>query len=42
LAATVDRIEKSVGKKHPEVRNVFIEAESLAKSAREKEAGGNS
>lgn len=42
LSATVDRIEKSVTEKHPEVRNVFIEAESLAKSAREKEAGSSS
>lgn len=40
LSATVDRIEKSITKKHPEVRNVFIEAESLAESAGEQSADG--
>lgn len=41
LAATINRIEKSIREKHPEVRNVFIEAESLAKSAQAKEAAAN-
>lgn len=37
LASAINRIEKSIREKHPEVRNVFIEAESLAKSAQEND-----
>jgi cation diffusion facilitator family transporter len=37
LASAVDRIEKSIRKTHPEVRNIFIEAETLTKSKKARD-----
>jgi cation diffusion facilitator family transporter len=38
VEAAVDRIEKGIRRKHPEIRYIFIEAESLLGRARENES----
>jgi cation diffusion facilitator family transporter len=38
LASTVDRVEQVIRKQHPDVKRIFIEAESLVDSQRERQS----
>jgi len=37
VEATIDRVEKSVRAKHPEIRHIYLEAESLTKKTRSEQ-----
>jgi divalent metal cation (Fe/Co/Zn/Cd) transporter len=39
VASAIDRLDRTIRSRHPEVRHIFLEAPSLAAPARSKESG---